>query len=77
MNRGAKPDEIDLRGVACPESWARAKVRLEQLERFDVLSVLLDDERGARDLPRAAEAEGYEVLEVATAARGWRIVIQK
>ena len=54
---------LDLRGVKCPLSWAHAKVRLENMERGDVLEIVLDDPRGARDLPRAAEAEGYSVTD--------------
>lgn len=54
---------LDLRGVKCPLNWARAKVRLEQMARGEVLELTLDDPRGARDIPRAAEAEGYAVLE--------------
>ena len=54
---------LDLRGLKCPLNWAHAKVRLEQMARGDVLELTLDDPRGARDIPRAAEAEGYSMLE--------------
>ena len=54
---------LDLRGVKCPLNWARAKVRLEQMTRGEVLELTLDDPRGARDIPSAAEAEGYVILE--------------
>ena len=70
-------ERLDLRGVPCPLSWARAKVRLEQLPAGAALEVLLDDPKGARDLPRAAEAEGYDVPEVERQTRQWRIVVCK
>ncbi|MGC2493654.1 sulfurtransferase TusA family protein [Candidatus Binatus sp.] len=54
---------LDLRGVKCPLNWARVKVRLEQMARGEVLELTLDDPRGARDIPSAAEAEGYVILE--------------
>jgi TusA-related sulfurtransferase len=59
-----QPDAIklDLRGVKCPLNWAHAKVRLEQMERGQVLELMLDDPRGYRDIPRAAEGEGYAML---------------
>jgi TusA-related sulfurtransferase len=60
--------KLDLRGVKCPLNWAHAKVRLEQMERGQVLELVLDDPRGYRDIPRAAEAEGYAML--ASDARG-------
>ena len=71
------PDCLDLRGVRCPLSWAKAKVRLEQLADRAVLELLVDDAKGARDIPRAAEAEGYAVLDITCRATEWRIVIQK
>jgi TusA-related sulfurtransferase len=58
-----KTIRLDLRGVKCPLNWARAKVRLEQMTRGEVLELTLDDPRGARDIPSAAEAEGYVMLE--------------
>ncbi|GIW41143.1 MAG: hypothetical protein KatS3mg076_1720 [Candidatus Binatia bacterium] len=69
---------VDLRGVPCPLNWARAKVRLESLPDGEALEFLLDDPRAVRDLPRAAEAAGYYVLESEPADEGsWRVVISK
>jgi TusA-related sulfurtransferase len=68
---------LDLRGVKCPLNWARAKVRLEQMERHQVLELLLDDPRGARDIPKAAEAEGYAMLESVAEGGCWRLRIER
>lgn len=70
-------EHFDLRGIACPLSWAKAKVRLERLTRGETIELWLDDPKGARDIPRAAEAEGYAVIDIAQSAREWRLVIQK
>ena len=64
---------IDLRGVPCPTSWARARVRLEALSRGAEAELILDDPKGARDIPRAAEAQGYAVVAVEAAGTEWRI----
>ena len=53
---------LDLRGVKCPLNWAHTKVRLEQMTRGQILEVVIDDPRGVRDIPVAAEAEGYSML---------------
>ncbi len=68
---------LDLRGVKCPLSWARAKVRLERMAQGETLELLLDDPRGVRDIPRAAEAEGYAVSEPAALDGNWRLRIDK
>ena len=62
-----------LRGVRCPVNWARAKVRLEEMAIGSRLALVVDDARAVRDIPRAAEAHGYAVLEVAGLGDGWRV----
>jgi TusA-related sulfurtransferase len=70
--------EVDLRGIPCPLNWAHAKVRLEAARRGERFAFVVDDPRSRRDLPRAAEAEAYAVLDVAELGLGrWRIVIEK
>lgn len=66
---------LDLRGVRCPLNWAKAKVRLEELRRGDELRLILDDPKGVRDIPRAAEAEGYAVGEALETAGCWQLTI--
>lgn len=66
---------LDLRGVRCPLNWARAKVTLETLARGTELTLILDDPRGIRDIPRAAEAEGYVVAAAIREERWWRLTI--
>lgn len=69
--------KLDLRGVKCPLNWAHAKVRLERMTRGEVLELTLDDPRGARDIPRAAEAEGYLVIERRRCGKLWLLKIEK
>jgi tRNA 2-thiouridine synthesizing protein A len=67
---------LDLRGIACPLSWARARVTLETLAPGDQVDLLVDDPRGARDIPRAAEATGHHVTDVTAEGGSWRITIE-
>ncbi len=69
-------DTLDLRGVKCPLSWARAKVHLETLATGQEVDVLLDDAQGAADIPRAAEAAGHHVIGVVDEGGRWRITIE-
>ncbi len=77
MASRAEPVRLDLRGIKCPLNWAHAKVRLEQMKRGETLELLLDDPRGARDIPRAAEAEGYAVTVASREGSLWRLRIEK
>lgn len=49
---------------------------LAELAPRDLLEIELDDPRGARDLPRAAEAEGHQVVTTQAGLVGWVIVIE-
>ena len=69
-------ETLDLCGVRCPLSWARARVRLEALPAGQEIDLLLDDAQGAADIPRAAEAAGHHVVGVADEGGRWRITIE-
>jgi TusA-related sulfurtransferase len=68
--------ELDLRGVRCPLSWAKARVWLETRTRGEEVDLRLDDPQGARDLPRAAEASGHHVVDVVDADGGWIVRVE-
>lgn len=68
---------LNLVGVPCPLSWAKTKVVLADLADGELLELTLDDPRGARDLPRAAEAEGHHVVSEEVRATDWVIVLEK
>ncbi len=75
-------EHLNLYGVKCPLNWAKAKVRLEYLDQGDQLELVIDDPKGRRDIPRAAEAEGYAIVDItqtveADVPQQWRIVIEK
>jgi tRNA 2-thiouridine synthesizing protein A len=67
---------LDLRGIRCPLSWAKARVVLETLAPGEELELVVDDAQAARDIPRAAEAVGHHVAAVAVEPAGWRITIE-
>ncbi|MFN2377279.1 MAG: sulfurtransferase TusA family protein, partial [Candidatus Binatia bacterium] len=67
---------VDARGLPCPVNWAKAKAILEGVPPGTLVEVLVDDPRSRRDLPVAAEAEGYAVLEVETVTDHLRILIE-
>ena len=77
MEAGGDAIQLDLRGIKCPLNWAHAKVRLETMRRGETIELIIDDPRGARDIPRAAEAEGYAVSEVRSVDGLWRLRIEK
>ena len=55
---------IDLRGVACPLNFVKAKLELEKLETGAILGVLLDKGEPVRNVPGSFTEQGQEVIEV-------------
>ena len=55
---------IDLRGVACPLNFVKAKLELEKVAVGEILEVLLDDGESVRNVPASFVGQGQEVIEV-------------
>jgi sulfite reductase (ferredoxin) len=70
--------EIDLKGVACPMNFVKAKLVLETLEKDAVLAITLDEGAPVENVPASFKGEGHDVLETTDLGDGhWRVVIQK
>ena len=52
---------MDLQGVACPLNWVKAKLRLEELDPGDELTLLLDPGEPIESVPRSAKEDGHDV----------------
>ena len=61
---GEKTHKADLRGVACPLNFVKAKLELEKIEIGDVLEVLLDEGEPVRNVPESFTGQGQEITEV-------------
>jgi sulfite reductase (ferredoxin) len=55
---------IDLRGVACPLNFVKAKLELEKIAVGEILEVLLDDGESVRNVPASFTGQDQEVMEV-------------
>jgi sulfite reductase (ferredoxin) len=75
---GGAAAEIDLRGVACPMNFVKAKLRLEAMNVGDALAIVLDDGDPIRNVPASFKAEGQDVGAPADLGDGhWRVVVRK
>jgi sulfite reductase (ferredoxin) len=76
-NKGAQNHIIDLRGVACPLNFVKAKLELEKLEIDDILEVLLDDGEPVRNVPVSFIEQGHDVLGVENAGNHYCVKVQR
>jgi len=78
----APPDiaslEKDLRGVACPMNFVKAKIALEDLARGALLRVLLDDGEPVRNVPVSLASEGHAIVRRERDGAGhWVVEVRK
>ncbi|SNB45119.1 sulfurtransferase TusA family protein [Geobacter sp. DSM 9736] len=61
---------IDLRGVACPTNFVKAKLALEMVETGETVQFLIDDGEPVKNVPRSLKAEGHKLLGLKQAEEG-------
>ncbi|MHC4703531.1 MAG: sulfurtransferase TusA family protein, partial [Planctomycetota bacterium] len=67
----------DLRGVACPLNFVKAKLELEKIDVGDVLEVLLDEGESVRNLPASFSDQGQEVMEVKSVGDHYEVKVRR
>ncbi len=55
---------IDITDVACPITFVKTKVALEDMEDGEILEVHLNDGEPVQNVPRSLKEEGHKVLEL-------------
>lgn len=70
--------ELDIRGDVCPFTFVKSKLMLEQMEKGQVLRVIVDYKPSAESVPKSMKEEGQEVLGVNQLSENtWEILIKK
>ncbi len=74
----AADQELDIRGITCPITFVKSKLKLETMGSGQVLKILIDYQPSAVNVPRSLENEGHEILSL-TEADGplWTLVVRK
>jgi tRNA 2-thiouridine synthesizing protein A len=72
---------IDVRDVACPLTWVRTRVALDQIAAGETLEVLLLAGEALESVPRTAEEEGHSVARreawPEAGLGAWRVLLVK
>jgi sulfite reductase (ferredoxin) len=55
---------VDLRGVACPLNFVKAKLELEKIQTGQILEILLDGGEPIRNVPDSFAEQGQEIVEI-------------
>ncbi len=57
-------ERIDITGDICPMTFVKTKLKLEKMERGELLEVKLCEGEPLSNLPRSVEQEGHKVLSI-------------
>jgi len=55
---------IDLRGTPCPINYVKAKLFIENLEKGDIIEILLDEGAPIENVPKSLENDGHKILNI-------------
>ncbi len=76
-----KPREdhvLDLRGEICPFTFARTKLRVEEIEPGEVLKVIIDYPPAVNNVIASIEREGHHVTHYTRASDSdWYVWVKK
>jgi TusA-related sulfurtransferase len=70
--------ELDLKGEVCPFTFVKSKLIIEQMDKGQVLRVILDYKPSVENVPKSMEIEGQEVLAVNQIGENiWEVLVRK
>ncbi len=72
-----KNHTIDLRNIACPLNFVKAKLKLEKLKIGDILEILLDEGEPVRNVPATFAEQGQNVLDVKNVGEYYCVKVQR
>ena len=68
---------IDLRGVCCPINFVKTKIALEEVEKGDILEIILDEGEPILNVPRSLKEEGHIIKKVLLGDQSYTILVEK
>jgi tRNA 2-thiouridine synthesizing protein A len=69
---------LDLRGEVCPYTFVKTKLRLEELESGQDLTILMDDSAATANVSKSLHSEGHEILDLkAISGEDWQVIVKK
>ncbi|MEW6201276.1 MAG: sulfurtransferase TusA family protein [bacterium] len=70
--------ELNLKGEVCPYTFVKSKLAIEEMDKGQVLRIIVDHAPAVENVPRNMENEGNEVLEVSRVNEtDWQIIVRK
>ena len=72
-----KTNELDARGLFCPEPVFKTSIELQKLQSGEILIVLADDPMSEVDITSLCSKRGYELLDMEKTDNDFKFTIKK
>lgn len=71
-------EKLNVKKIRCPTNFARIMLKLETMEKNQILEVLLDDGKPIINIPNALTEEGYKIISKKKKdSSTWELIIRK
>jgi sulfite reductase (ferredoxin) len=68
---------LDLRGVACPINYVKAKMKLEDMEKEEKLLMYLDAGEPIQNVPVSLRNDGQDVMKIEEKENYFEVLVRK
>ena len=68
---------LDLRGVICPINFVKTKLKLEEINKGEILEIVIDPGEPMANVPRSIKEEGHRIIKVEKMNGHFRLLIEK
>jgi len=68
---------LDITHDICPVTFVKTKLKLEQLQKGEILEVTLNSGEAIKNVPRSVEGEGHRIVLVEKIGSKYRLLIEK
>ncbi len=69
--------ELDITADVCPITFVKTKLKLEQMQRGEILEVVLNDGEPIQNVPRSVKGEGHKIILVEKRGENYRLLIER
>lgn len=77
MNKLRTDQTIDITREICPMTYVKTKLKLETMEKGQILEVTLREGEPLYNLPKSVEQEGHKVLDIYKDDPYYKILIER
>ena len=71
-------ETVDITDKACPLTFVKAKVALEELDDGEVIAIRMNDGEPVQNVPRSVKEEGHQILKLVDNEDGtYNLIVRK